>query len=198
MCSFLRLPEGRGNDRASLLCRVKSQAPQEQAQASQRESTNMTARKRRSPEERNDETIIVLFSWSCFAFCGGWEADFRGAGRHGNPDGDGEWDGRTEPVWYSWLVRCHALVNDRPSRLAWGAAVCSCGRGAPYLVAAQETQARDAGRAECRPGNRRGSRALKNMPRTESFSRGSRGRDYFDQGTLRTVDLGRATRCPGC
>ena len=52
---------------------------------------------------------------------------------------------RFERGWGTCLVFLvgspYALVNDRPSRVAWSAAVCGRGRGAPYLAAAEETPA---------------------------------------------------------
>ncbi len=54
---------------------------------------------------------------------------------------------RRETVWYSWMVRFHALVNDRSSRLAWSAAYCGRGLGASHLAPAKNAAKERACRA---------------------------------------------------
>ena len=48
---------------------------------------------------------------------------------------------RLQHVWYSELPAVHALVNDRSSCFAWGAAACSRGRGASHLASTRKAAA---------------------------------------------------------
>jgi hypothetical protein len=51
-------------------------------------------------------------------------------------------------VWYSWVVRNYALVDDSPARFVGGSALCSRCTGASRVAAEEEIRAGNTGGTE--------------------------------------------------